>query len=52
MTALKGTPYFSKVELKKTTAATRGGMRIVDFLVTAQANYTPSATPPAAPGKR
>ena len=50
MTALQQTPYFSRVELKKTTAATRGGMRIVDFIVTAQANYTPGA--PAAPAKR
>jgi len=52
MTALQQTPYFSKVELKKTTAATRGGMRIVDFIVTAQANYTPGAPAPAAPAKR
>lgn len=52
MTALQQTPYFSKVELKKTTAATRGGMRIVDFTITAQANYTPSASAPAAPAKR
>jgi type IV pilus assembly protein PilN len=52
MTALQQTPYFSKVELKKTTAANRGGMRIVDFVVNAQANYTPSAPAPAAPAKR
>jgi type IV pilus assembly protein PilN len=52
MTALKATSYFSQVELKKTTAATRGGMRIVDFVVTAQANYTPGATAPTAPAKR
>jgi type IV pilus assembly protein PilN len=52
MTALKATPYFSRVELKKTTAATRGGMRIVDFVVTAQANYTPGAPAPTAPAKR
>jgi type IV pilus assembly protein PilN len=52
MTALKGTPYFSQVELKKTAAATRGGMRIVDFVVTAHANYTPGAPATAAPGKR
>jgi Tfp pilus assembly protein PilN len=52
MTALQQTPYFSKVELKKTTAVTRGGMRIVDFIVTAQANYTPGASAPAAPAKR
>ncbi len=52
MTALKGTPYFTNVELKRTTAVNRGGLRIVDFLVTATANYTPGATAPAAPGKR
>jgi type IV pilus assembly protein PilN len=52
MSALSQTPYFSKVELKKTTAVNRGGMRIVDFTVTAQANYTPMAPAPAAPGKR
>ncbi len=52
MTALKQTPYFTKVELKKTTAVTRGGMRIVDFTVAAQANYTPSAVAPAVPARR
>jgi type IV pilus assembly protein PilN len=52
MTALKATPFFSKVELKRTAAATRGGMRIVDFLVTAHANYTPGASAPAAPARR
>jgi len=52
MTALSQTPYFSRVELKRTTAVNRGGMRIVDFTVTAQANYTPTAPAPAAPGNR
>ena len=55
MTALKQTPFFTRVELKKTTAVTRGGMRIVDFTVNGQANYTPGAPAPAAPtapGKR
>jgi type IV pilus assembly protein PilN len=52
MTALGSTPYFQGVELKKTTAVTRSGMRIVDFVITAKANYTPGAPPPAAPGKR
>jgi type IV pilus assembly protein PilN len=50
MGALKGSPYFTNVELKRTTAVNRGGLRIVDFLVTANANYTPGA--PAAPAKR
>ncbi len=52
MTALKQTPFFSKVELKKTTAVTRAGLRIVDFTVTAQANYTPGPAAPAAPARR
>jgi type IV pilus assembly protein PilN len=52
MTALKQTPYFSKVELKKTTAVIRGGLRIVDFTVLAQANYTPGPAAPAAPARR
>jgi type IV pilus assembly protein PilN len=47
MSALKGTPYFTNVELKKTTAAARGGFRVVDFTVLAKANYTPGASPPA-----
>jgi len=52
MTALKQTTYFSRVELKRTTAVTRSGMRIVDFTVNAQANYTPGTGAPAAPAKR
>jgi type IV pilus assembly protein PilN len=52
MTALKQTPYFTKVELNRTTAVTRSGMRIVDFIVNAQANYTPGAVAPAAPARR
>jgi len=51
MTALKATPYFTNVELKKTTAATRGGFRVVDFTVVASANYTPAAKPAPAPAK-
>jgi type IV pilus assembly protein PilN len=54
MSALKGTPYFSQIELKKTIAVNRAGMRIVDFTVVAQANYTPgaAASAPAPAGKR
>jgi type IV pilus assembly protein PilN len=52
MTALKGTPYFTEVELKKTAAVTRSGYRVVDFTVIAKANYTPGASAPApAPAK-
>lgn len=49
MAALKGTPYFTSVELKKTTAATRSGFRVVDFTIVAVVNYTPGAPAPAAP---
>jgi len=49
MSALKATPYFTDIELKKTTAATHGGFRVVEFLVVANANYTPAVR--AAPGK-
>ena len=52
MTALKQTTYFSRVELKRTTAVTRSGMRIVDFTVNAQANYTPGAAAPGVPARR
>ena len=52
MTALKQTTYFSRVELKRTTAVTRSGMRIVDFTVHAQATYPPGTGAPAAPAKR
>ncbi len=47
LTALQQSPYFSQVELKKTTPVTRDSLRIVDFSVNAQANYTPAAPAPA-----
>lgn len=56
MSALKGSKYFTAVELKKTTAATRKAFRIVDFTITASTSYAPTATaaagaprPPGAP---
>lgn len=56
MSALKSSKYFTGVELKKTTAATRKAFRIVDFTITANTTYAPTATaaagapgPPAAP---
>lgn len=52
MSALQATPYFTQIELKRTTAVNRGGMRIVDFVVTAAANYTPGASAPPAPATR
>lgn len=57
MSALKGSKYFSAIELKKTTAVTRKAFRIVDFTITANTSYTPvvaraAGTPgaPPAPG--
>ncbi len=52
MTALQGTPYFTRIELRKTNAVTKSGMRVVEFLITANANYTPGAPAPTAPAKR
>jgi type IV pilus assembly protein PilN len=39
MTALKGSKHFTDVELKKTTAKTEGGYRVVDFVINASAPY-------------
>ncbi len=50
MAALKKSAYFSNVELKKTAAKTVGRYQVVDFTVTAIANYTPAPKAPAAPG--
>ena len=54
MAALRRSPYFSGVELKKTTAKSDKQFKLVEFTVTAAANYTPGAggaAPPAgAPG--
>jgi type IV pilus assembly protein PilN len=44
MTALKGSPYFTNVELTKTaTKSDKGAAKRVDFTVTAAVVYTPSA---------
>jgi len=48
MSALKISKYFTAVELKKTTAATRKAFRIVDFTITATTSYAPTATAAAA----
>ncbi len=40
MAALKKSQYFSNVELKKTTAKTEAKLKIVDFVVNAQAQYS------------
>ena len=44
MSALKASKYFTAVELKKTTAATRKAFRIVDFSINDTTNYTPTVT--------
>ncbi len=55
MSKLKQSKYFTKVELKKTTAVkgTGRGDRLVTFEITATARYNPmAAEAPAAPGKK
>jgi type IV pilus assembly protein PilN len=51
MSALKGNPHFTTVELTKTAAATSQARKLdyVDFTLTAAVSYAPPA--PAAPGK-
>jgi type IV pilus assembly protein PilN len=54
MAALRRSPYFSAVELKKTAARAEKQLKLVDFTVNAVANYAPSLAPapgaaPAAP---
>jgi len=54
MLKLKQSKYFTKVELKKTTAvkATGRGERLVNFEITATAQYSPQAADAAASGKK
>jgi Tfp pilus assembly protein PilN len=55
MTKLKQSKYFTKVELKKTTAvrSTGRGDRLVNFEIQATAKYNPLAAEAAgAPGKK
>lgn len=56
MSALEKSSYFTGVELRKTTARGDGRYRLVDFSITAKANYTPelevaAAAAPAAPAR-
>jgi type IV pilus assembly protein PilN len=54
MTALKGSPHFTAVELSKTAAVTSAQRKLdyVDFTLTATVAYVPAAAPaPPAPGK-
>ena len=50
MSALRRSPYFSAVELKKTAAKADKQFRTVDFTISATANYTPGPKVAAAPG--
>jgi type IV pilus assembly protein PilN len=54
MTALKGNPHFTAVELSKTSAATSPGKRIdlVDFTLTANINYAVKAPAPGDPAAK
>jgi type IV pilus assembly protein PilN len=53
LSALKRSPYFSAVELKKTSAKREGKYKLVEFLITASVNYTPAVQlAAAAPEKR
>lgn len=48
LTALKGSRYFSNVELKNTKAIDDKAMRLVEFTITATALYSPAAQAVAA----
>ena len=52
MTALKGNPHFSAVELSKTSAATGKRFDIVDFTLTATINYAVKPPAPAEPAAK
>ncbi|BDG09027.1 PilN domain-containing protein [Anaeromyxobacter paludicola] len=45
MSALKQSRFFTKVELKKTTARTEGRYKLVDFTLDTACTYTPAAAP-------
>ncbi len=53
MTALKGNPHFTGVELSKTAAATQVQKKLeyVDFTLTATVNYAPAVAPVPAAGQ-
>lgn len=44
MSALRRSPYFRDIELRKTTGRQDRRFKVVDFTVTATADYTPAAT--------
>ncbi len=43
LSALKRSQYFSAPELRKTSAKSEGKLRLVDFTITANVQYTPNA---------
>jgi type IV pilus assembly protein PilN len=51
MSALQRSPYFTGIELKKTTARAEGRYKVVDFTLSARAEYVPDQLAAAAPGK-
>jgi type IV pilus assembly protein PilN len=48
MAALQRSRYFANVELRRTAARGDGRLRVVDFTITAKAQYTPAAVAAAA----
>lgn len=48
LAALKKSPFFSAVELKKTSAKREGKFKLVEFAITATVNYTPAVQVAAA----
>jgi type IV pilus assembly protein PilN len=44
MSALRRSPYFRDIELRKTTGRQEKRFKVVDFTVTATADYTPAAS--------
>lgn len=52
LAALKKSPYFSAVELRRTSAKTEGKFKLVEFSIQASVNYVPAVQVAAAsPGK-
>lgn len=52
MSALQKSTYFTAVELKKTSARTEGRYKVVDFTLTAKAEYVPEKLAAATGGAR
>jgi len=52
MSALQKSPYFTSVELRKTSAKADGRFKVVDFTLTARAEYVPEKLAAATGGAR